>query len=79
MARRNLTVQLDEDVVQKAKVLAAQRSTSLSGLVTAEIERLVGEHDAFAAARARARDRLRHGFALGGPPYPARERLHERG
>jgi len=38
--KRNVTVQLDEDVIAKIKVLAAQRGTSISGLVTAEINRL---------------------------------------
>jgi Family of unknown function (DUF6364) len=33
VARRNLTVQLDEDVIRQAKVLAARRGTSVSGLV----------------------------------------------
>jgi hypothetical protein len=33
MARRNLTLQLDEAVIRKARVLAARRGTSISGLV----------------------------------------------
>lgn len=78
MVRRNLTVRLDEEVVKKARVLAAQRSTSISGLVSAEIERLVGERDAYVAARSRARDRLRRGAELGGPPYPSRDTLYDR-
>jgi len=78
MARRNLTVQLDEEVVRKARVLAVQRSTSISGLVSAEIERLVGEHDAYLTARSRARDRLQRGLELGGPPYPGRDELYDR-
>lgn len=78
MTRRNLTIQLDEEVVRKARVLAAQRATSVSGLVSAEIERLVGEQDAYLAARSRARDRLRRGANLGGSPYPARDELYDR-
>jgi predicted transcriptional regulator len=78
MGRRNLTVQLDDDVVRKARVLAAQRSTSISGLIRTEIERLVGEADAYAAAQGRARARLRRGLEFGGPPYPQREELHDR-
>lgn len=39
--KRNLTVQLDDETVRKAKVLAARRSTSVSKLVAHEIARLV--------------------------------------
>ncbi len=43
MARRNLTLQLDEDVIRQAKVLAAKRGTSVSGLVARELEELVAQ------------------------------------
>ena len=39
VTKRNLTVQLDEDVIQQAKVLAARRGTSVSTLVAAELSR----------------------------------------
>lgn len=41
MAKRNLTIQLDDEVMHKAKVIAANRGTSVSGLVTQQLERLV--------------------------------------
>ncbi|MFZ4586011.1 MAG: DUF6364 family protein [Acidimicrobiia bacterium] len=34
MAKKNLTLQVDEEVIRRAKVIAAQRDTSLSGLVS---------------------------------------------
>lgn len=78
MARRNLTIQLDDEVVAKARVLAAHRSTSISGLLTEEIERLVGERERYDTARMRALARLRRGHAMGGPPYPKRADLYDR-
>jgi hypothetical protein len=39
--KQNLTVSLSPETVQKAKVLAAKRSTSISGLIAGEIEALV--------------------------------------
>ena len=36
MAKRNLTVQLDEEVIRQPKLLAARRGTSISGLVARE-------------------------------------------
>jgi hypothetical protein len=76
--KRNLTVQLDEETVKKARVLAARRSTSVSKLVAHEIERLVGEDDAYQLAKANALTHLDRGFHLGGDPLPDRNALHER-
>jgi hypothetical protein len=76
--KRNLTVQLDEETVAKAKVLAARRSTSVSKLVASEIQRLVGEDDAYRRARSAALDHLKRGFRLGGDPLPDRNALHDR-
>ncbi len=75
---RNLTVHLDESTIVKAKVLAARRSTSVSKLVSSEIERLVDEDDAYRQARLTALDQLARGFHLGGGTPPSRDSLHER-
>ena len=76
--KRNLTVQLDEDTVAKAKVLAARRSTSVSKLVAHEIHRLVADDDAYQRAKSTALAQLDRGFHLGGGNFPDRETLHER-
>ena len=39
--KRNLTIQLDEDIIQKAKELAVRKNTSVSGLVAQKIEEAV--------------------------------------
>jgi predicted transcriptional regulator len=49
--KRNVTVQLDEDVIAKVKVLAAQRGMSISGLVAAEIDRLTERKERYERAR----------------------------
>lgn len=54
MAKRNLTVQLDDEVIRDAKVLAARRGTSVSTMVAAELERLVAADDRYEEARERA-------------------------
>ena len=51
MARRNLTVQLDDDVIHRAKTVAAKRGTSVSGLVTQQLERLAEEFYVVATRR----------------------------
>jgi hypothetical protein len=75
---RNLTVHLDDATIHKAKVLAARRATSLSRLVAGEIERLVGEDDAYQHAQQTAIVQLERGFRFGGGSRPDRESLHER-
>ena len=63
--KRNVTVQLDEDVIAKIKVLAAQRGTSISALVAEKIDELVGEDAEYQAARRRALEWLKQGWHFG--------------
>ena len=44
--KQNITVSLSRNVLRKAKILAARRETSVSGLLAHEIESLVGEDEA---------------------------------
>jgi len=78
LVKRNLTVQLDEATVKKARVLAARRSTSVSKLIAHEIERLVGEDETYQRAKSIALAQLSNGLHLGGGPLPDRDSLHER-
>ncbi len=75
--RQNLTIQLEQDLIRKARILAAQRETSVSGLVASELERLVGDDAAYEAARRSALRFLSRGFHLGGRRV-SRDTLHER-
>lgn len=76
--KRNLTVQLDEATIKQARVVAARRSTSLSLLVSTEIERAVSEDTSYQQALNVALDQLDKPFHLGGGARPARDVLHER-
>jgi hypothetical protein len=75
--KRNLTVQLDEDVIRRAKVLAAKRGTSVSGLVAQELDRLVAEDERYEAAWRQARKAMGDSVPRGGRRW-SREELHER-
>jgi uncharacterized protein DUF6364 len=77
MARRNLTVQLDEDVIKLARVIAAKRGTSVSGLVAQEIEDLAAREERYEEAFRRAREVMTHATAHGGRRW-SRQELHER-
>jgi hypothetical protein len=76
--KQNVTIALDKEVIRKARVLAAERSTSVSRLLADEIERLVGDHDRYEEAKTAAIAELRRGYDLGGGPLPRREELYDR-
>jgi predicted transcriptional regulator len=75
--RQNITVTLDKDLLGKLRVIAAARATSVSGLLRAELTRIVEQHDQFEAAKRRALADLDQGFDLGGRPT-SRDELHDR-
>jgi predicted transcriptional regulator len=76
--KRNLTVQLDAEIIRKARVLAVQRSTSVSRLVAEQLEHLVNDEDRYRKAEQVALADLDTGFHLGGGELPPRAELHER-
>jgi hypothetical protein len=76
--KQNLTICLDRKTIQKAKIFAARRSTSISGLLAHQIEMLVGEEEAYERAERQANALLDEGFHLGGVIRVGREELHER-
>jgi hypothetical protein len=76
--KRNLTVSLTPQVIQKARILAVKRSTSISGLVAEQIEALIDDDEAYERAAASAIARMKRGYHLGGGPYASRDELHER-
>jgi hypothetical protein len=65
MAAQNLTLKLPIETVRKAKVVAAERGTSISALVAEKIDELVGEDAEYQAAKRRAFEWLKQGWHLG--------------
>ena len=76
--KQNLTISLDRQTIRKAKIVAARRETSISGLLTQQIEILVGEEEAYERSERQALALLDEGFHLGGGAPVSREELHER-
>lgn len=66
MAKTNLTLQLDNDVIRRAKVVAAKRGTSVSALVARQLDELVDEDERYEEARRRAVELMENPKALGG-------------
>jgi hypothetical protein len=78
MSKQNVTISLSRQILRKAKVLAARRATSISGLLAEQIEILVGEEEAYERAERQAMTLLDQGFHLGGVIRVSRDELHER-
>ncbi len=66
MKSQNVTLRLSSDTIRKIKVVAAERGSSISSLLTAKLEELVGEDAEFQAARRRALEWLAQGWHLRG-------------
>lgn len=77
---RNITLSVPETLIRKAKILAAQRETSVSRLLTEALVDLVAREDGYTQARRRHLALLRRGLRLGthGQASWTRETLHER-
>ena len=80
METQNVTLSIPKDTLRKAKILAVQRNTSLSSLLTEALEELVSHRESYSAARAYHLSLLEKGFDLGteGQISIKRDELHER-
>ncbi len=75
--RQNVTVQLEQEVIAHAKILAARRGTSVSQLVARQIEDLVESDARYEAAWERARKAMGEAVPRGGRTW-RREDLYDR-
>jgi len=76
--KQNVTISLSRRVLKKARILAAQRETSVSGLLAQQIEVLVGRTEDYERAERQAMALLDQGFHMGGIIRATRDDLHER-
>jgi len=77
----NITISLDDDLVKEVRKIAAERDTTLTGLVREYLKDLAAEHERTGRKR-RERDALERSFRqfqfrIGRKNLP-REELHER-
>jgi hypothetical protein len=78
MSKQNVTISLSPQTLQKVRILAARRATSISGLLAEQVELLVGEEEAYERAQRQALALLDQGFHMGGVIRASRDELHER-
>lgn len=70
------TLDLPDDLLHRAKILAAQRRTTLKALVQTGLD-MVLRSESESSDRQVALNRLQKGFNLGGKPL-SRDQAHER-
>jgi hypothetical protein len=76
--KQNITLSIDKNLIRKAKVMAAQKQTSISQMLSRELEKIIQNTERYTWAKKRAFANLRKGFHLGGKKVFSREELHER-
>ncbi len=75
---KNLTLAIDEDVLNRVRVVAAERKTTVNGLVRAHLEQIAAAEDKKGRFRRRLKAlRARTQFEVG-PVTWTRDELHER-
>jgi len=78
MAMTNITIKIESDLAQDARVMAAKMGTSLSRLVAEQLELLVMQDQAYGAAKQNALRSLKRGFDLEWDKPVSRDELHDR-
>ena len=76
--KSNITLKLDSDLLRKARILAAEEDTSISGLLARQLERAVQEREGYEQAKRQALKVLAKGLDLDFTPPRSRDELHKR-
>ncbi len=76
--KQNVTLSIEKELLKKAKLMAAKKETSVTKLLTDQLNKMISEEDEYESSKKRALANLRKGFHLGGQILCRREELHER-
>lgn len=78
--KKNITLALPADTIRRLKVLAAERDSSISRMLTEQLEELLDRDSGYERARKHSLAMLARGYDLGtgGKAAWTRDELHER-
>lgn len=76
--KQNITLSIEKDLLQKGKIIAAQKDTSISKMLGDILKEMTEKEHEYEAAKRKALQHLKKGFHLGGSVHWSREELHER-
>lgn len=76
--KANITIKLDKELLREARILAAEKDTSISAIVAGELEEAVRKRKDYERAKKRALAILHEGRELNWERPRSRDELHER-
>lgn len=76
--KTNITLKLDSDLLRQIKIVAAKQGTSVSAMLTTQLEVLLTKRDEYEDAKKRALALMRQSTAGGWRKPKSRDELHER-
>lgn len=76
--KQNITLSIEKEVIRKGKIIAAQRDTSVSKMLSDLLREKVSKEEKYEAEKRNALEMLKEGFHLGGRIDWKREHLYER-
>lgn len=77
---QNVTLSLRKEILQRAKIIAVKRNTSLSALLNETLEKLASEEEGYQQAQDFCLREMQKGYYMGAKPdSTSRDALHARG
>jgi hypothetical protein len=76
--KQNITLSIDKELIKIARVLSARRQTSISRMLSEELQKLIEDSKEYKRSKKQALNYIAKGFHLGGEITVSREELHER-
>ena len=76
--KQNITLSVDKDLIKKGKIIAAQKDTSVSKMLSEQLRQLVEDNELYETAKRSALQTLKKGYHLGGKITWKREDLYDR-
>ena len=76
--KQNITLSVDKELIKKGKIIAAERDTSVSKMLSEQLKQLVEDNEQYETAKRSALQTLKKGYHLGGNITWKREDLYER-
>ncbi|HUV59633.1 MAG TPA: DUF6364 family protein [Desulfatiglandales bacterium] len=76
--KQNITLSIEKDIIKKGKIIAAQKDTSISKMLSEQLKQIIDREEQYEAAKRSALQTLKKGFRLGGKITWKREDLYER-
>ena len=64
--KQNIILSIDKTLIRKSKIIAAQRETSVSKMLSDELERIIQRAEQYDLAKRKALANLKKGFHFGG-------------